>query len=251
MIGYNDKNIITDVVFFKSEDKMFRNENKYMISFAQEEYLKMHLQELCESDSHTDVTNRYYIRSLYFDDYDSSAYSDNARGVDNRTKYRIRIYNCDSSVIHLECKQKVNGKIHKEKAVITREFCQKLMEDRGEELEYPTANLLINRFLYLYHTQYLRPRVIVEYEREPYVHPDGDVRITIDRNISFSEDVEHFFEKDIFMQPILPTGQNLLEVKYTEFLPEFIKDTLDIKHMQRITFSKYYLCEKFRRGKGV
>lgn len=92
---------------------------------------------------------------------------------------------------------------------------------------------------------------MAEYEREPYVHPDGDVRITIDRKICFSEEVERFFEKDIFMQPILPMGQNLLEVKYTEFLPEFVKDTLDIKHMQRITFSKYYLCENFRRCGGV
>ena len=151
----------------------------------------------------------------------------------------------------MECKQKVNGKIHKEKAFITREFCQKIMEDRGEELEYPAESPLVNRFMHLYHTKYLRPRVIVEYEREPYVHPDGDVRITFDRNIAFSEDVGHFFEKDIILQPILPIGQNLLEVKYTEFLPEFVKDTLDIKHMQRITFSKYYLCENFRRRGGV
>ncbi len=230
---------------------MFRNENKYLISYAQEEYLKMSLRELCEADSHTDEMNRYNIRSLYFDDYDDSAYSDNARGVDNRTKYRIRIYNCDSSVIHLECKQKVNGKIHKEKVLVTQDFCRKLMEDRGEELEYPNENPLINRFLYLYHVKYLRPRVIVEYEREPYIHPDGDVRITIDRNISFSEEIERFFEKDIFQQPILPVGQNLLEVKYTEFLPEFVKDTLDIKHMQRTTFSKYYLCENMRRHGGV
>ena len=75
-----------------SKDKIFRNEDKYMISYAQEEYLRMHLGELCEVDSHTDAMNRYNIRSLYFDDYDDSAYGDNARGVDNRTKYRIRIY---------------------------------------------------------------------------------------------------------------------------------------------------------------
>ena len=234
-----------------SKDKTFRDENKYLISYPQEEYLRMHLAQLCESDSHTDERNRYNIRSLYFDDYEHSAYTDNARGVDNRTKYRIRMYNCDPSVIHLECKQKVNGKIHKDKASVTQEFCEKLLQDRGEELEYPTENPLINRFLFLYHTKQLRPRVIIEYEREPYVHPYGDVRITFDRDIVFSDEVEKFFEKDIFLQPILPVGQNLLEVKYTEFLPGFVKDLLDIKQMQRITFSKYYLCEKFRRYEGV
>lgn len=234
-----------------SKDKTFRDENKYLISYPQEEYLRMHLAQLCESDSHTDERNRYNIRSLYFDDYEHSAYTDNARGVDNRTKYRIRMYNCDPSVIHLECKQKVNGKIHKDKAAVTREFCEKLLQDRGEELEYPTENPLINRFLFLYHTKQLRPRVIIEYEREPYVHPYGDVRITFDRDIVFSDEVERFFEKDLFLQPILPVGQNLLEVKYTEFLPGFVKDLLDIKQMQRITFSKYFLSEKFRRYEGV
>lgn len=234
-----------------SKDKTFRDENKYLISYPQEEYLRMHLAQLCESDSHTDERNRYNIRSLYFDDYEHSAYTDNARGVDNRTKYRIRMYNCDPSVIHLECKQKVNGKIHKDKASVTQEFCEKLLQDRGEELEYPTENPLINHFLFLYHTKQLRPRVIIEYEREPYVHPYGDVRITFDRDIVFSDEVERFFEKDLFLQPILPVGQNLLEVKYTEFLPGFVKDLLDIKQMQRITFSKYYLCEKFRRYEGV
>ena len=188
-----------------SKDKTFRDENKYLISYPQEEYLRMHLAQLCESDSHTDERNRYNIRSLYFDDYEHSAYTDNARGVDNRTKYRIRMYNCDPSVIHLECKQKVNGKIHKDKASVTQEFCERLLRDRGEELEYPTENPLINRFLFLYHTKQLRPRVIIEYEREPYVHPYGDVRITFDRDIVFSDEVERFFEKDIFYDFIWKT----------------------------------------------
>lgn len=229
---------------------MFRYEKKYMVSLAEEAYLKTHLDTLIFRDAHSDDLNRYVIRSLYFDDYTNSAYMDNAAGVDPRVKYRIRIYNCNPNEIHLERKFKQAGKIQKERAIVDRRFCELLLRDEAEQIEFPTDNPLINQFLLLYHTTMLRPRIIVEYEREPYVYPEGDVRITFDRNICFSNDLEHFFEPDIFLQPILPLGKEILEVKYTEFMPEFIHRELEIKQMQQCTFSKFFLCEKYRRSGG-
>ena len=230
---------------------MFRYEKKYLLSPAEEAYLKNHLDALMFRDVHSDELNKYNIRSLYFDDYADSAYNDNAAGVDPRTKYRIRIYNSNPDVIHLECKMKQGGKIKKERALVSREFCELLLRDEGEKIEFPTDDPLVNRFMVLYHTAMLRPKIIVEYEREPYVYPDGDVRITFDRNISFSSETERFFDPDIFLQPLLSSGKELLEVKYTEFMPEFIHRELEIKKMQQCTFSKFYLCETNRRIGGV
>lgn len=227
---------------------MFRYEKKYMVVTGQQEFLRNHIEELCFRDSHTDGTNRYVIRSLYFDDYGSNAYYDNENGIDPRTKYRIRIYNNDTGVIHLERKVKQAGKIHKDRVIVDKEFCDLLLSGNGDQIDYPTEEPLVNRFLTLYHTCMLRPSIIVEYEREPYVYPDGDVRITFDRKISFSDELERFFEPDIFLQPILPSGQDVLEVKYTEFMPEFIQRELEMKQMQQCAFSKFYLCEKYRRS---
>ena len=88
----------------------------------------------------------------------------------------------------------------------------------------------------------------MEYDRIPYVHELGNVRITLDRNIRSSSDFAGFFEKNLAARPILPCGQHLLEVKYDEFLPEFIKDRLELSDLQQTSFSKFYLCRKFITG---
>jgi len=65
-------------------------------------------------DAHAGEDGRYTVRSVYFDDHSDSCYYDNEDGVNNRKKFRIRLYNGDPEVILLECKQKVNGRNHKE-----------------------------------------------------------------------------------------------------------------------------------------
>ena len=87
----------------------------------------------------------------------------------------------------------------------------------------------------------------MEYDREAYIMELEDIRITFDKNISFSGDISSFLEEEMFLQPITLNGKELLEVKYTEMLPDFIYESLNLGKMQQITFSKYYLSEKYRR----
>lgn len=228
-------------------DGMLRFENKYIISAAQDELLKCRITGICFQDDFAGNTGGYTIRSLYFDDYAGSAYRENEIGIEPRSKFRIRIYNAGSDVIFLEQKMKTGGKIHKERVQVSREFCELLLRDEWQRIDYPTESAVFNRFLTAYHTKGLRPRIIVEYDRDPYVYPEGDVRITFDRNISFSDEVEHFFEEDIFLQPVMETGMELLEVKFKEFLPDYIYQGINLRQLQQHTFSKYYLSEMHRR----
>lgn len=46
-------------------------------------------------------------------------------------------------------------------------------------------------------------------------------------------------------RPVLPPGQDLLEVKYDDLLPGYIADAIEHGRMRRETFSKYYLARKF------
>ncbi len=227
--------------------RKFRYENKYLITVGQMELLRNRIMGLCDLDRYSKENKDYNIRSLYFDDYVSNSYNDNEIGVDHRSKYRIRIYNHSAETIVLERKIKENGKISKDRAVITLELLNAILEDRVDELDIHDENPLINRFLLEYHTKYLRPRVIVEYDREAYTMDLEDVRITFDKNISYSGDVASFLEEDLFLQPITLSGKELLEVKFTEVLPDFIYESLDLGKMQQTTFSKYYLSEKYRR----
>ena len=96
-------------------------------------------------------------------------------------------------------------------------------------------------------TRRLRPVVIVEYDRIPYVYKNGNVRITLDTNICSSSAVERFLDKEIPRRPIMPVGQQLLEVKYDEYLPDFIYRNLQLHSLRQSAFSKYYLCRKYTR----
>lgn len=229
------------------EDKVPRYERKYLIQANQLEQIRFRLEPLCFRDKNAGADGRYNIRSLYFDDYCGSSYRDNEIGNDPRSKFRIRIYNCDDCLISLEQKTKVSDKIYKKRAMITKAFLEAIISDEAERIDYPDKEPLINEFMTAYHTRYLRPSVIVDYSREPYVYPEGDVRITFDTNIAFSSDFDNFFDRKLFLQPILPVGIQLLEVKYTGFLPEFIHQQLNVMNLQQSTFSKYYLCEKNKR----
>ena len=90
-------------------------------------------------------------------------------------------------------------------------------------------------------TRGLAPKVIVEYERTAYISRLGNVRITFDRNIAASAPVGLFLEPRVPLTPVLPAGQHVLEVKYDEFLPDPVAQVLELGHLRRTAFSKYYL----------
>ena len=98
----------------------------------------------------------------------------------------------------------------------------------------------------LMRTRMMRPRVIVEYDRVPFVDKLGNTRITIDRNIMSSDDISHFLEKEIHRRPIMEAGRHILEVKYDEYLPDYISRNLQLGTLRQTAFSKYYLCRRYR-----
>jgi len=232
----------------KTEKKRkFRYENKYVINIAEIELIRNRVVGICDFDKYALEDGEYNIRSLYFDNYGSKAFYDNEIGIEPREKFRIRIYNCNSDVVVLERKIKIGGKISKDRAVIDRELVDAILADEVSNMKIDEGNVLLNRFFLKYQTEYLRPRVIVDYMREAYVSELEDIRITFDKQISFSGDVQDFFNPDLFLEPIMPIGKELMEVKFTEMLPDYIHQSLNLGKLQQSTFSKYYLSEKMRR----
>lgn len=222
----------------------YRNELKYICSTGQMEVIKARLSSLIPLDENTGECGFYNIRSLYFDDmYDSSFY-DNEFGVDHREKFRIRMYNGEKSLTKLEIKRKDMGKISKASAPISEENCRKLMAGIPIHMssDFPPQ---LKRLLAASSYRMLKPKVIVEFTRVPYIYHLGNVRITIDMDIVSSGRVGKFIDGGFPRRPILPLGQHLLEVKFDEFLPDFIKESLELNSLEQTAFSKYYLCRKY------
>ena len=227
-----------------SEEIKFRHEFKYLCLDSQLEILKPRIQNIMAKDSHVGADGVYHIKSLYFDDYNNRCFYENEDGVTPREKYRIRIYNNNPERINLECKRKENDKIHKSSCRLSIEEFNFLAYGKGAIL-FDSLPVLAQKLYILKMTTGMVPKVIVEYERTPYVYKNGNVRITFDRNITSSGQVNHFFDSTIAKRPILPKGMQLLEVKYDEYLPDPIFQALTLNNMQRTNFSKYYLCRKY------
>ena len=158
--------------------RQFRNEWKYYLSLWDADALRARIAAAVPHDEHA-PEGGYAIRSLYFDDYWDSAYHNKIDGVQHRTKWRVRIYNCSDAVIKLERKVKDGAYIYKQSARLSREEFERIIDGDYAFLLANPQNLC-REFYVACVSQIMRPKVIVDYEREPFVFDAGTVRITFD-----------------------------------------------------------------------
>lgn len=232
------------MIFNKEQHAKYRHELKYVCTAAQLALIQGRIHHLIPLDSHAGKSGMYSIRSLYFDDYYNRCYYENENGTDPREKFRIRIYNGNTDKISLELKKKERGKTLKLSCPLTEEQCRILM--KGEVLpDREDYHPVLQKLLLLMRTTLMKPKIIVEYDRVPYVYKLGNVRITLDKNISSSNQIETFLDKEIYKRPIMPAGWHVLEVKFDEFLPDYIKSALQLDSLRQTAYSKFYLCRKY------
>jgi len=227
------------------EGGTWRHELKYVCDVPQLKIIESRIRPLLKPDPHAGQSGCYMIRSVYFDDEWDTCFRENEDGTDPREKFRIRIYNGSDERITLECKQKMRGMTRKLSCPLTRAQCESALMGRPAALT-DGAPALLNKFVVQQKERRLSAKIIVEYDRVPYVFKLGNVRITLDENIRSSTQTERFLEQDFLRRPIMPTGQHILEVKYDAFLPDPIRQALALETIRRTSFSKYYLCRTYK-----
>lgn len=219
------------------QNKKFRYEKKYIINKLQFEELKSRLSALLKVDKNTKEDGTYIIRSLYFDDYMNTSYYQVLNGVSKREKYRIRYYNNDDSYICLEKKFKINNMTNKTSCKVTKKQVEDLIEGK---LDVSKENhKLLNEFIIKTKFYGYRPVVIIDYNRIPYTYVAGNVRITLDYNISMNYDTSNFFKVSGTSIPIIEKNTNILEVKYDDVLPNYISWLVNINTLEQTSYSKY------------
>jgi len=218
---------------------VYRNEVKHIINPADKAALCARLRVVARPDPHAGPGGQYTIRSLYFDNLYDKALREKLDGVNHREKFRIRYYNGDPSLIHLEKKEKENGLSRKQSAPLTAQEAQRIVE--GDTLWMASSGrpLLIELYSKM-KAQGLRPSTIVDYTRTPFVYGPGNVRITVDENIRTGLRCTDFLNPAC---PTIPTGNAIvLEVKWDEFLPTPIKRAIQLGDRRATAFSKYEAC---------
>lgn len=228
----------------------YRHEYKYMIDSKQEHILAIKAAGLMKLDKYTGDEGEYRITSLYFDDAVNSCFYENEDGTDPRSKFRIRYYNDDSMHLKLEKKSKKNGMTLKESCTLTQEECRQMMQGNIPQVTEHTDGTAAKLFSEM-RLRKLLPKVIVSYDRVPFVYRAGNVRVTFDKNLTASSDISGFLEGDYAKRPIMQKGESVLEVKWDELLPMHIKEYMHLERLQWTAFSKYYLCRKHNLNGGL
>lgn len=222
-----------------SLDIHYRHEWKHEISYADLLAIRQRLRAVAESDPHA-ANGCYLIRSLYFDNAEDKALREKIDGVNLREKFRIRFYNGDTSVIHLEKKSKRSGLGTKYSADLTRDEAQKIV-DGDLDWMMSSGRDLVQELYCKMRYQGLRPKTIVDYTREPFIYRPGNVRVTFDYDIRTGLQCTDFLNPDCVT---VPAGDApiLLEVKWDAFLPDIIRDAVQTPGRRVEAFSKYAQC---------
>ena len=217
----------------------YRHEWKHEISACDLLVLRQRLRTVAKLDNHA-ANGCYRITSLYFDTPTDQALREKVNGVNIREKFRIRYYNDDHSVIHLEKKSKRGGLCHKDSVNVSEAEVARLLRRDVEWMCDPQRPLL-QELRSRMTTQGLAPKVIVDYIREPFVFAPGNVRVTMDYDIRAGLHCEKFLMPDRMTLP-LRDNPILLEVKWDEFLPSIIRDAVQLDARRTTSFSKYAAC---------
>lgn len=217
---------------------MYRVEDKYFCGERDLFLLEKRIASFLQTDINQKDGIGYVVTSLYFDDVADSDYQDAVNGNARREKYRLRIYNDSCEAIKLEVKQKLYNRVKKKSQLITLEQAKKLIAGEILDEEVVRKGDAAEAFNLAVRVRGLRPRLLVSYDRSAYVYPVGNVRITFDRKIRFSKEVESFGEKSPFYI-FERQEESVLEVKYDEVLPNFIVQLLELGNMYQTAYSKY------------
>lgn len=218
---------------------VYRHELKHEINNADLLTLRMRLRSIMQCDSHA-IDGKYTIRSLYFDTPSDTALREKLDGVSVREKFRIRYYNGNIQEIHLEKKSKLNSLGNKQSAAITAKEAQSIVDGNLDWMkEHPHG--LVRELYAKMQTTGLRPKTIVDYTREPFVYAPGNVRVTFDYNIRTGLSCTDFLNWDCVT---IPAGNApiIMEVKWDNFLPDIIRDAVQLPGRSTGAFSKYAQC---------
>ena len=231
-----------------------RKELKFIVGDATLLDVRCRISGIMSLDKHQSG-DHYKVRSVYLDDSSRSCYRENAAGVSPRQKYRIRTYNCADDAISAEIKTNYRNTTSKINTLISRDVFEAVISDdtykaskallgtieKCSEAGDETGKRILEDYLSVLTTRHYKPACIVDYERCAFEYPVGNVRITLDRNVTASNEYSRMFDTNLTGRCALWGNRHILEIKYDEFLPDEIRSLLSGCGLIRQTCSKYIL----------
>lgn len=225
-------------------NKLNREEYKYFISDNEIIYLRSMLQKVMNVDPNSKNNNQYTVTSMYFDTPINEDLEEKQSGIYYREKFRLRTYNAENKIIKFESKKRANTAIIKDSVVLSLEDANGLIDGNYEVFKKHNSDFLKESYVKLKSKGY-RPSIIVEYDREAYFLPFGNIRITFDMNLRTYNSNKNILKIDNSSIPIFLEDQQILEVKFSSPLPDYLKKILSRIKGDRSAISKFVFGQKY------
>ncbi len=213
---------------------MKRFELKYIVTAEQRAFLERELQGHMQVDQYGETS----IASLYYDTPDFRLIRTSIEKPAFKEKLRLRSYGLasDTSPVFLEMKRKAYGVVYKRRVQTTIPLVKKFFDGDGDICAEGQINTELTYFRDFYKD--LAPACLIIYDRTAYFEPDGDLRLTLDRNPRYRmEDLDLRVSMD--GAPLLEEGSSILEIKVQEAMPLWLTDILSRGKIYKTSFSKY------------
>jgi hypothetical protein len=228
-------------------DTIYRFELKYLISNYEYNFLKSLLKSVMTLDLNCSDDDMYRVRSLYFDTLDNTDMYDKLSGIKDRKKVRLRLYNLDDKLIKLEMKNKKNNYTYKETLQISNTTGKEIINGNYKSF-YNNKTHMSTKFYNYFALNKIKPKVIIEYLREAYIYSFSNIRINFDKEIKASYYTSDIYNRNLTFVPIIKPDLIILEIKYKDFIPIWLKKILLSAKVSRTSFSKYLIAREIQRG---
>jgi len=228
-----------------------RFEAKYILPEVEAEAVRDAIAPYTVPDPGAKFGLPYRLGSLYLDSPGLGLYWSSNLGEKNRFKLRVRAYSEDSGEpLFFEIKRRMDGVILKQRARVRRECFSRIVQGGevrpeylfGEENE-EWENLC--QFRDLLDQLEARPVLHVRYEREAFMSVTGEpVRITFDRKLEYlaTEEQENQVRVEGLGWRSVEDLPVILEVKFTDVYPYWVRDLIRRFHLLRDSVAKYVVC---------
>jgi SPX domain protein involved in polyphosphate accumulation len=232
----------------QAEQKFSRYEFKYILTNDLAKEIEDEVLHFMDYDGYIDpsLNNRYFVRSLYFDNQQSSSFYDKVDGIKKRSKYRIRTYTKKQNLkvpIFFEEKGRVESRTYKRRIGIEYKHLDSFLGNHHDLLlKHSFNNQLTDHFLYNRLRKSLKPCVLVDYYRRPYINKYGlYFRLTFDSNICSTSASTLFLDEDKSNKIACLSGYTILEVKFDRSIPPWFHRIIQAYQLSRISVSKFVL----------
>lgn len=196
-------------------------------------------------DPYTIDNSNYYVRSQYFENNFYTNFYEKVDGMRERHKYRIRIYDVSelsTMPVYLERKSRLLERTFKARILIKTKDLDLIYNNKYDELlEIYNKESFLERFVFDCIRKRLRPMVLVDYQRSPYISEyDTNFRLTFDRNIqsSICSEKDSIFLKTSHWKRV-NAGYCTLEVKFLRRFPPWFRRIIQHYDLKRVSISKF------------